>query len=124
MRRVRRRGTESPAVPIEDQGQVAAWSLYNFAAHGWAAAVAAVLIGPWMLSLATNAVGKHGVLIAIGPVHLRAEAYPSAMLTVAAIVQFLVLPLAGAAGLPPLDRTPVYAACWLCQNSSNSLGDM
>jgi NAD(P)-dependent dehydrogenase (short-subunit alcohol dehydrogenase family) len=27
-------------------------------------------------------------------------------------------------GLPPLDRTPVYAACLLCQNSSNSLGDM
>ena len=24
----------------------------------------------------------------------------------------------------PLGRTPVYAACWLCQNSSNSLGDM
>jgi hypothetical protein len=27
-------------------------------------------------------------------------------------------------GLPPSDRTPVYAACWRCQNSSNSLGDM
>ena len=27
-------------------------------------------------------------------------------------------------GLPPPDRTPVYAACWLCQNSSNSRGDM
>ena len=112
MRRVRRPATESTAIPIEDQGQVAAWSLYNFAAHGWAAPVAAVLIGPWMLSLATNAVGKRGVLIAIGPAHLRAEAYPSAMLTVAAIVQFLVLPLAGAAAdLRRAKRRWLAAGC-------------
>ncbi len=112
MRRVRRPATESPAIPIEDPGQVAAWSLYNFAAHGWAAPVAAVLIGPWMLSLATNAVGKHGVLIAVGPVHLRAEAYPSAMITVAAIVQFFVLPLAGAsADLRRAKRRWLAAGC-------------
>ena len=26
-------------------------------------------------------------------------------------------------GLPPLDRTPIYAASWLSQDSSNSWGD-
>ena len=30
----------------------------------------------------------------------------------------------GAWWASPLDRTPVYAACLLCQDSSNSLGDM
>ena len=29
----------------------------------------------------------------------------------------------GGAGLPPLDRTPLYAASWLSQDSSNSWGD-
>lgn len=76
---------------------MAAWAQYGAAAHGWQAPVAAVLIGPWLLSLATNAVGKHGVLIDLGPFHLRAAAYPSAMLTVAAVLQLLMLPVLGAA---------------------------
>jgi MFS transporter, UMF1 family len=48
-----------------------------------------------MLALATNAVGDHGVLIRLGPLQLRADAYPSAMITVAALVQFVVLPFLG-----------------------------
>jgi MFS transporter, UMF1 family len=48
-----------------------------------------------MLALATKAVGDHGVLIRVGPLELRADAYPSAMITVAALVQFLVLPFLG-----------------------------
>jgi len=27
-------------------------------------------------------------------------------------------------GVPPADRTPIYAACWCCNDSSYSLGDM
>ncbi|MDQ2728850.1 MAG: MFS transporter [Actinomycetota bacterium] len=81
---------------IDDQGQVAAWSMYNWADHGWAAPVAGVLIGPWMLSLATGAVGARGTLIAVGPLQLRADAFPSAMIAVAAVLQLVVLPGVGA----------------------------
>lgn len=88
--------SERPS-PAERKRQVAAWAQYGAAAHGWQAPVAAVLSGPWLLSLATNAVGKHGLLIVVGPFHLRAEAYPSAMLTVASIFQLLLLPILGAA---------------------------
>jgi len=28
------------------------------------------------------------------------------------------------AGVPPVDRTPIYAASWSCKDSSYSLGDM
>lgn len=89
-------GAERPS-RAERKRQVAAWAQYGAAAHGWQAPVAAVLIGPWLLSLATNAVGKHGVLIDVGPFQLRGEAYPSAMLTVASIFQLLLLPIVGAA---------------------------
>jgi MFS transporter, UMF1 family len=82
----------APASQRGGPGQVAAWSAYNWADHAWAAAVAAVLAGPWMLALAKNAVGgDRGVLLALGPLRLRAEAYPSAMVTLAAVVQLFVL---------------------------------
>jgi len=73
-----------------------AWCAYNWADHGWATPVAAVLAGPWMLSLADNAVGKRGVLIGVGPVVLRADAFPSAMITMAAVLQLVLLPGLGA----------------------------
>ncbi len=73
-----------------------AWCWYNWADHGWATPVAAVLIGPWMLALAVAAVGERGVLVGVGPLVLRADAFPSAMITLAAVVQLAALPLAGA----------------------------
>ncbi len=77
-------------------GSERAWCWYYWADHGWATPVAAVLVGPWMLALADTAVGKRGVLVGVGPLVLRADAFPSAMVTLAAIVQLLVLPLVGA----------------------------
>jgi UMF1 family MFS transporter len=75
---------------------IKAWCLYNWADHAWATPVAAVLIGPWMLALADNAVGHHGTLIAVGALRLKAEAFPSAVITVAALVQLALLPGLGA----------------------------
>jgi len=93
----RQRGRAGRPDRTERSRQVAAWAQYGAAAHGWQAPVAAVLSGPWLLSLATNAVGKHGILIELGPLRLSAAAYPSAMLTFAAVLQLLMLPVLGAA---------------------------
>lgn len=79
-----------------DERAARAWCWYNWADHGWATPVAAALIGPWMLSLADNAVGDRGVLLGVGPVVLRADAFPSAMVAVAAFAQLFVLPGIGA----------------------------
>ena len=80
----------------ESSRQIAAWSGYNWANHAWAAPVAAVLIGPWMLALAKHAAGgDRGVLLALGPVPLRADAFPSTMVTVAALLQLALLPPLG-----------------------------
>ncbi len=73
-----------------------AWCRYNWANHAWATPVAAALIGPWMLTLAKQAVGSRGVLVGIGPLVLRGDAFPSGMVAVAAVVQLLVLPVVGA----------------------------
>jgi len=49
-----------------------------------------------MLAMAVAAVGKRGVLVGVGPLVLRADAFPSAMITLAALVQLVALPLIGA----------------------------
>jgi len=71
--------------------------MYSWANHGWETTVATVLAGPWLLSLATKHHPKHSILFSVGPLHLRTESYPSFVITVAALVQLLVLPLLGSA---------------------------
>ena len=84
------------APPASDERVTRAWCLYNWADHAWATPVAAALIGPWMLSLAKHAVGSRGVVVGVGPLVLRGDAFPSAMVAVAAVAQLLVLPAVGA----------------------------
>jgi MFS transporter, UMF1 family len=88
---------ESVSAAAAATEQVKAWCFYNWADHAWATPITAVLIGPWMLALADNAVGDHGTLITLGALRLKAAAYPSAMITVAALLQLAVLPNLGVA---------------------------
>jgi UMF1 family MFS transporter len=71
--------------------------MYAFANHGWVTTVGTVLIGPWLLSLATHNGTDRTVLFRAGPFPLHADAYPSAVVTAAAVLQLFVLPMAGAA---------------------------
>ena len=102
-----------PAVEAARSSQlIRSWCMYNWASHGWFTPVAAVLAGPWMLALADHAVGDHGILIALGPLRLRAAAFPSAMITVAAVVQLVALPVFGArADARGAKRRWLAAAC-------------
>jgi MFS transporter, UMF1 family len=75
---------------------IRAWSMYAWANHGWVTTVGTVLIGPWLLALATHHGSDKTVLFRIGPVPLHADAYPSAIIAASAIVELLVLPLVGA----------------------------
>ena len=86
----------SAAQPESDDSLARAWCLYNWANHAWATPVAAALIGPWMLSLVKQAVGSCGVVIGVGPLVLRGDAFPSAMVAVASVAQLIVLPAVGA----------------------------
>ncbi len=49
-----------------------------------------------MLSLVKQAVGSRGVVIGVGPLVLRGDAFPSAMVAVASVAQLIVLPAVGA----------------------------
>lgn len=83
--------------PPEDRREVRRWAMYGFSNHGWVTTVGTVLIGPWLLALATSAAGNaHNSLFSVGPIHLRASAYPSFAIAVAALLQVPVLPLLGA----------------------------
>jgi len=69
--------------------------MYAWANHGWVTTVSTVLIGPWLLALATHHVPAKDTLFSIGPLHLRAASYPSLVVTAAAVLQLLTLPLLG-----------------------------
>ena len=86
--------SESGAVP--DRKAVNAWALFSWADHAYFTTMSAALLGPWLLALATNAVGDRGVLFGVGPVVLRGDAFPSFMIAVAAVAQLLFLPPIGA----------------------------
>jgi len=79
-----------------DRKAVNAWALYSWADHAYFTTMSAALLGPWLLALATNAVGDRGVLFGVGPVVLRADAFPSFMIAMAALVQLFLLPPIGA----------------------------
>jgi len=88
-------GGEPGEARATDTRLVRAWSMYNWSLSGWATPISTVLIGPWLLALGVAAVGSRGTLIAVGPLHLRADAYPSAMITLAALLQVALLPAVG-----------------------------
>jgi MFS transporter, UMF1 family len=71
--------------------------MYSWANHGWETTVGTVLAGPWLLALATKHHARRATLLSVGPLHLRAESYPSLVITVAALLQVVFLPLLGAA---------------------------
>ena len=75
---------------------VNAWALFSWADHAYFTTMSAALLGPWLLALATNSVGDRGVLFGIGPVVLRADAFPSFMIALAALAQLFLLPPIGA----------------------------
>jgi MFS transporter, UMF1 family len=70
--------------------------MYAWANHGWVTTVGTVLIGPWLLALATHHGTDRTVLFRVGPLPLHADAYPSAIIAAAAIVELLLLPFVGA----------------------------
>jgi MFS transporter, UMF1 family len=82
---------------VTDRRSVTAWSMYSWANHGWETTVSTVLAGPWLLALATKHHARRSTLLSLGPLHLRAESYPSLIITVAALLQVVFLPLLGAA---------------------------
>lgn len=99
--------------------------MYSWANHAWVTTVATVLIGPWLLALATQHQRSSAVLLSVGPLHLRAESYPSFVLTLAAIAQILVLPLLGAAAdRRVLRRTLLVGSTLLGAVVAVALGDI
>ena len=80
-----------------NRDELRGWSMYSWANHGWETTVSTVLIGPWLLALATAHRSDKSTLFSIAGLHLRAESLPSAVITLAAVLQVFVLPPIGIA---------------------------
>jgi UMF1 family MFS transporter len=71
--------------------------MYAWANHGWETTVSTVLIGPWLLALATEHRHDSSILFTVLGLRLRAESFPSLIVTVCALAQLALLPALGAA---------------------------
>jgi UMF1 family MFS transporter len=71
--------------------------MYAWANHGWETTVSTVLIGPWLLSLATRHRPGSATLFRVAGISIRAESLPSLVVTLAALAQLVVLPSVGSA---------------------------
>jgi UMF1 family MFS transporter len=89
---------------VGDRQEISAWSMYSWANHGWETTVSTVLIGPWLLALATKHRAGSSTLFSVIGLHLKAESFPSFVVTLAALAQLVVLPSLGAASDRLADR--------------------
>lgn len=89
-------GRPSGAVGDAERREVRAWSVYTASFAAFTVPISAVLIGPWLLALATDGRADSDTLFGIGPLHLHAAAYPSFVIALAAVAQLLMLPALGA----------------------------
>lgn len=89
--------------------RLTAFTRLAWANQAWLTPMAAVLTGPWLLAAATSAVGDRGTVLDFGFWHLRADAYPSFVVAVAALLQFFVLQVVGAHA----DSRPGHRRRWL-----------
>jgi UMF1 family MFS transporter len=96
------------ASTMGDRQELVGWWRYAWANHAWETTVSTVLAGPWLLALATHHRPDSSTLIRIGALHLRADSYPSLVVTIAAFGQLLILPWLGASA----DRGDHHAR-WL-----------
>jgi MFS transporter, UMF1 family len=81
---------------VSDRRELVGWWTYSWANHGWETTVSTVLIGPWLLALATAHRAGSATLFTFAGIHLRAESFPSFIVTLAALGQLAVLPYLGA----------------------------
>lgn len=81
----------------DDAREVAAWTWYQWAFHGFVTTVASVLLGPYLTGLAQAEVGENGPVFGPGALGgITAKAFFFYCLSASVFLQVLALPLLGA----------------------------
>jgi UMF1 family MFS transporter len=87
---------ESEKIQKNDRREIFGWMLYDWANSAFYTAVISVLIGPFLLSLATNAVGEDGVVFDLYLFKVTAKSLSSFCMGVSTLMLVIFLPILGA----------------------------
>ncbi|QYO66730.1 MFS transporter [Leptolyngbya sp. 7M] len=79
-----------------DRRQIFGWMVYDWANSAFYTTTISVLIGPYLIALATKAVGEDGTVLNLGVVNITSKGLPAFCLAISVISMVLMLPILGA----------------------------
>lgn len=79
-----------------DRRQIFGWMVYDWANSAFYTTTISVLIGPYLIALATKAVGEDGTVLNLGFVNITSKGLPAFCLAISVISMVLMLPILGA----------------------------
>lgn len=82
--------------PKNDRKEIFGWMLYDWANSAFYTTVVSVLIGPYLINLATKAVGENGVILDLFFFAVTPKGLPSFCIAISVISMVLFLPILGA----------------------------
>lgn len=97
-----------------DRREIFGWMVYDWANSAFFTVVIGVLIGPYLLGLAENAVGVNGVILDLGLFTVTPKGLPSFCTAVSVIAMVVFLPVLGAiADYTHLKKSLMAAFCYV-----------
>jgi UMF1 family MFS transporter len=86
---------EETNVARNDRKEIFGWMMYDWANSAFFTTVVGVLIGPYLLGLAQNAVGEDGVILNLGVFNVTPKGLPAFCTAISVISMVVVLPVLG-----------------------------
>lgn len=106
--------TNASTLPKNDRRELFGWLTYDWANSAFYTTVVGVLIGPYLISLATNAVGADGVILDLYFFNVTPKGLPAFCITLSVISMVLLLPTLGAiADYTNLKKAMMAFFCYL-----------
>ncbi len=104
---------DSSGLIKNDRKEIFGWMLYDWANSAFFTTIVGVLIGPYLLGLATAAVGADGVILDLGLFQVTPKGLPAFCTAVSVISMVIFLPVLGAiADYTRLKKVLMAAFCY------------
>ena len=111
---------EAQALPINDRREIFGWMMYDWANSAYYTTVVGAMFGPYLTSVAQNALGENGVIFAVGSYKLiTAKSLFTFSVSLAVFLQVFLLPvLGGIADYTNLKKRLMAVFCYTAVTAS------
>lgn len=105
---------EKNIIPKNDRKEIFGWMLYDWANSAFYTSVVAVLLGPYLIALAENGVGKDGVILDLYLFNVTPGGFPAFCIALSVFSMVIMLPILGAiADYTHLKKSMMAFFCYL-----------